>query len=69
MTQVAWMRLLYPVIRLAGIGLSKRRAYMLALDASSWIHARTWCIREPLTWWSWRRRLRLIRRGLWEVQA
>lgn len=69
MTQVALMRLVYPLLRAVRSDLSRRQVYMVALDVSMWIHARLWCVRDPVTWWKWRRRLRLLRRGLWEVQA
>lgn len=69
MTQVQLFRLLYPVVRLVGVGMTRRHAYMVTNDASMWLHTLLWRIRNPRRWWTYRRRCRLLIRGRWEIAA
>lgn len=69
MTQVQLFRLLWSVVRVLCLVMTRRQVYMLTLDVSMWLHTMLWRIRNPARWWTFRRRSRLLRHGRWEITA
>lgn len=62
MTQISMMRALWACLAVVLPFVGRRRRHQLALDASVWLDARSWPLRDPRGWWAYRRRYgRLLR--------